>query len=245
MKGTTPQAKKGATAGRRGPLIIAAVVAAAVVVGVLVALSASGGDDEVNTDRASGTVLGVAEVRTELDGIPQSGARLGAADAPVRIEEYGDMQCPFCAQASAGYVGEIVERFVRPGQASITFRTLAFIGPDSQRGAFAVQAAAQQNRMWDMAGVLYRNQGAENAGWLSDDLIADSADALGLDRDRLDTFRTSAAAADAVAEDGRTATSKGITSTPSFVVTGPGGTEVLTAVEGADQIAAAIEKVRG
>jgi protein-disulfide isomerase len=236
--GTTPGGR------RRGPLIIAVVVAAAVVVGVLVALSASGGDDSGNSARSDGTVLGVDEVQAEFAGVPQSGQRLGAADAPVRIEEFADMQCPFCARAASAYVPEIVDRFVKPGQASLTFRTMAFIGADSERGALAVHAAARQNRMWDLAGVLYLNQGGENDGWLSDDLIADAADALGIDRAKLDADRGSTLVAETMAEDERLAGQGGVTSTPTFIVTGPGGREVLTAVEGADTIAAAIERVR-
>jgi protein-disulfide isomerase len=240
------QARKSASAAgrRRAPLIVAAVVAAAIVVGVLVAVSASGGDDGGNAARGGGTVLGVEEVRAELLGLKQSGTRLGSADATVRVEEFADMQCPFCARASSAYVPEIIERFVRPGRVSLTFRTMAFIGEDSRRGALAVHAAARQNRMWDLVGVLYLNQGKENEGWLSDRLVSDVADALGIDRSKLDADRGSTAVAEALAEDEQSAASSGIQSTPTFVVTGPGGREVLKRVESADAIAAAIERVR-
>jgi len=240
------QGRKGPAAGagrRRAPLIIAAIVAAAAVVGVLVAVSASGGDDG-GTARTEGTVFGVEEVRAELRGLGQDGARLGSASAAVRIEEYADLQCPFCARAASAYLPEIIERYVRPGRASLTFRTMAFIGDDSRRGALAVHAAAEQDRLWDLVRLLYLNQGDENDGWLSDELISDAAVALGIDRARLDADRGSAEAADALARDEQSAASSGIQSTPTFVVTGSGGREVLTSVESVDAIAAAIEKVR-
>lgn len=245
MKGAAQQAKGGATISRRGPLIIAAIVAAAVVIGVLVALSASGGDDKGSSGGSSDSVLetAVAEVQAEFAGIPQTGARLGAANAPVKIEEYADMQCPFCARAASAYVPEIVERFVRPGDVSLTFRAMSFIGADSDRGALAVLAAGRQNRLWELAGVLYLNQGGENDGWLSDDLIGRAADALGIDRGKLDADRGSATISEALAEDERVAGENGINSTPTFVVTGPGGSETLTAVDSADTIAAAIGRV--
>jgi protein-disulfide isomerase len=230
--------------GRRGQLIAGAILAAVVVVGVLVALSASGGDSDSGAARSEGSVLGVEEVRTAFQGLTQKGARLGPADAAIQIEEYADMQCPFCAQASSAYVPEIIDRFVRSGEASLTFRTMAFIGDDSGRGARAVHAAKSQNRMWDLAALLYLNQGEENDGWLSDDLIADAADALGLDRERFDADRASPLVTEAVSEDERSAAARGVTSTPSYVVTGPGGSEVVTGVQGADDIAAAIERVR-
>lgn len=245
MKGTSGGGSAPATAGRRrGPLVIAAVVAAAVIIGVLVALSASGGDDNGSAARPSGAVLGVDEVRAEFQGVAQSGPRLGTAGAPVRVEEYADMQCPFCARAASAYVPGIVERFVRPGKASLTFRAMAFVGPDSERGALAVLAAGRQNHLWDLVGVLYLNQGKENSGWLSDELVADAADALGIDRAQLDADRATTAVSESLAEDERLATQRNITSTPTFVVTGPGGNETLTGVNDVDTIAAAIERVR-
>ena len=235
----------GAGGRRRRRLILAAILAAGIAVGILIALSASGGDG--NGGASGGEVLGVEEVRQELAGVEQAGARLGAEGAPVRIEEFGDLQCPFCAQAASAVVPLVVEKLVRPGKASLTFRTLEFIGDDSARGARAAHAAAVQNRTWELVEVLYRNQGGENDGWLSADLVAGAAAALGLDVARLEADMGSEAVANAMALDESAAREGGIQSTPTFRVSGSAGTEVLTGedAQSIDAIEAAAERVAG
>jgi len=47
----------------------------------------------------------------------------------------------------------------------------AFIGPDSIRGQDATLAAAKQNKAFNFAAVLYDNQGTENTGWLTDQML--------------------------------------------------------------------------
>jgi hypothetical protein len=50
-----------------------------------------------------------------------------------------------------------------------------FIGPDSVRGQAAELAAAQQNRIFNYAELLYFNQGVENTGWLNEGVVAATA----------------------------------------------------------------------
>ena len=70
----------------------------------------------------------------------------------------------------------------------------AFIGPDSIRGQAAELAAAQQNRAFNYAELLYDNQGAENTGWLNDNMVAAAAESIpGLQVHTLLDARSSAA----------------------------------------------------
>jgi protein-disulfide isomerase len=96
---------------------------------------------------------------------------MGPAAAPVTIEEFADIQCPYCAQVSGTVLPQVVDRWVRPGKAKMVFRTMDFLGDDSTTGALAAHAAARQDAMWPFVEVLYKNQGAENSGWVTDKLI--------------------------------------------------------------------------
>jgi protein-disulfide isomerase len=223
--------------------IIGTVVAALVLVGVLVALSASGGGGS-GSGGSGGAVTGAADVQAQFAGIPQSGDRLGVETAPVEIVEYGDLQCPFCAQASAGTVPALVTDFVKPGTAKLVFRPLTFIGPDSVRGATAVAAAGAQGKMWTYAELLYRNQGQENKGWLSDKMVDSAATALGLNVAKFDADRTGPAASALVTAAATAAQTAGVSATPTFVVTGPKGRVVISDFTNLGEFQAAISGVR-
>lgn len=235
----------------RGTLWLSAgalVLAAAVVV-VLVFVSRGGGDDGGSTGTGTGTsatrLVGVTEVLAELEGVDQEGDRLGSATAPVTISEFADLQCPACAQAARDLVPRVVDDLVRPGTAALRFRNFAFLGPDSAGGALGAAAAAEQSRVWPFVEILFRNQGAENSGWLTDGLQREVAEAVpGLDGGEWALARDGQAATEAVEasfEEGRRA---GVTSTPTFVVTGPRGTRLVSGAVAYDQIEAAVEAVR-
>ena len=225
-------------------LIIGIVVAAVVIVGVVIGVVALGGDDDDGGDSAQTTsqTTTAPEGGGLLDGIPQSGATIGAEDAPVEIVEFADLQCPFCAQASEEVTPQLVSEYVEPGDAKVQFVSIAFIGPDSERGAIAVEAAAQQDMGWQMAEALYVKQGGENTGWLSDDVVFATAEEIGLDVDAFRADYESDEVAQAIFDNQNTASDAGVSSTPTYVVTGPNGSEVvpgadLSAVEDAiDQV---------
>jgi protein-disulfide isomerase len=106
-----------------------------------------------------------------LQGLPQDGTVLGSPDAPLTLVEYADLQCPFCAEWARRAFPELVRDYVAPGRLRIEFRGLAFVGPDSEVALRTALAAGQQDRLWDVVHLLYANQGAENSGWVTQDLL--------------------------------------------------------------------------
>lgn len=194
----------------------AAVVAAiAAIVGV-VALT---GGDGTSEGAQTTTLTGTAEVARLYRGIPQSGTTLGRPSAPVTLVEYIDLQCPFCRQFVAETFPTLVKKYVRPGKVQVEVRGLAFIGPDSERGMRAAQAAAAQNKMFQFVDLLYINQGAENGGWLSDDMVRAAAGSVaGLDVEKLVSDAGSSAVADKLAADNAKAQADGVTGTPTILV---------------------------
>lgn len=232
--------RPGASRGIPRVAIIATVVAALVLVGVLVAISATGGKDSTG----SGKLTGVDEAKALFAGLPQQGDRVGAANAPVEIVEYADLQCPFCAEAAKRTVPTLVTDFVKPGTAKLTLRPLAFIGADSDRGALAVAAAGSQGQMWTYVEVLYRNQGRENSGWLTDKVAREAATALGLDIARFDSDRRGSGARSLLDTAAAAAQAAGVNSTPTFVVTGPKGRVVISDFTNLGEFRSAIASVR-
>ena len=142
----------------------AAVALAGTLIGIGVSGSGSGAPKPAS-------ITGAAATRSLLAGIPQHGLVLGRLDAPVKLVEYGDLQCPICREFAVGTLPTIIRDYVRPGKVQLAFRGLAFLGPDSQKALRAVIAAGMQNRAWHLIDLLYRNQGAENSGWVSDALL--------------------------------------------------------------------------
>ncbi len=142
----------------------------------------------------------------------------------MTLVEFADLQCPFCAEWSQRTLPVLVERFVKQGKLRIVFSGMAFLGPDSDTALRTAIVAARENHLWDIVHGLYEAQGAENSGWVTDDLVRDiSRGTRGLDarlllRTRFDD--------DVTAEVDRTIASAhaaGITGTPSFLVGRTGG----------------------
>ncbi len=198
---------------------------AAVFGGALILASRFGADDAPKPKvSAAGNLAFADEVEQMLDGVPQDGAALGEPDAPVTLVEFADIQCPFCAQWANETLPVYVDEYVRDGKLRIEFRPLTFIGDDSDRGARLAIAAGEQGKLWNVVELLYRNQGGENAGWVSEELVA----ALGRSVDGLDVERWLAdaeaeAAGEAIVAASAEASEYGVNSTPSFLLGKTGG----------------------
>lgn len=164
-------------------------------------------------------VAGSAATARLLRGIPQRGIELGARDAPVTVVIFGDVQCPYCKAFSLRVLPRVIDRYVRPGRAKLVFRSLTFLGTDSVRGAQFAGAAGLQNRMWEVLDLLYRHQGAENSGWLTDQLLRMiGAGIPGLDTERALQDRGLRQVQRQLAEAKEIAADYRVTGTPSLLV---------------------------
>ena len=150
-----------------------------------------------------------------LRAIAQDGIALGNADAPVTLVEYADLQCPYCAQWSRDAFPTIVDEYVRTGKVRVVFRGLSFLGPDSEKALRAALAAGRQNRLWDVVHALYADQGAENEGWVTDELLQ-SLGRTGLDVERMLGEMGSSWVEGELAAAARAAEAAGVPGTPFF-----------------------------
>jgi len=228
-----------ATAGRRKPppvggakapppmwAWVALALAIAGVLGLVLILASRFGADEAPKPQvtAGGELAFADETERLLDGIPQDGVAIGKPDAPVTLVEFADIQCPFCAQWTTEAFPAYVDEYIREGKLRVEFRPLTFIGDDSDRGARLALAAGNQNLLWNVVELMYRNQGGENSGWVSDDFVAALGRSVpGLDVDTWLADAETDAVGQTIDESGAEAQAKGINSTPSFLLGKTGG----------------------
>jgi len=213
---------------RRRLLTLGGVLAAAAAV-VVVAILVSGGGGGNASDRpqaaqtSSGAIPGQKESAEMLAGIPQKGIYLGRTDAPVRLVEFADLQCPICREYALQSLPTLVQDYVRTGKVRMEFRNLSFLGPDSITAGRAAAAAGQQNKLWNFTDVLYYNQGEENSGYVTQQFIDRINKAAGVDSAEADAFAKSAASQEPLAAANTMANQFGVNATPTILVGKRGG----------------------
>ncbi len=122
------------------------------------------------------------------------------------------------------------------------FRGFPFIGDDSVKGYRYLLAAGEQDKLWNLAEALYRNQGDENSGWLTESLVRRlAAEIPGLDADRLVTDAEQPDIVDEASSAASKASAAGIQGTPTFLVKIGDGTPYLIQVASVDQMRAALD----
>lgn len=102
---------------------------------------------------------------------------LGNPEAPIRVIEYGDFECPFCRMAH--YRLREVEPLVGD-TLCFAYRhfPLSQAHPHAENAAEASEIAGAFGKFWEMHHVLYENQDA-----LDDQSLVDYASQLGINED--------------------------------------------------------------
>ncbi|MGH3132279.1 MAG: DsbA family protein [Gaiellaceae bacterium] len=226
----------------RRPSGIVVVVAFVVAIGAAVALIAAALVLRSDSSAPPSPAAGV-----DLEGIPQDGTVLGSPAANVTLIEYGDLQCPACRAYTEAVFPSVVTEYVRPGKVTTEFRGLSFIGPDSERALRFALAAGLQDRLWNVVEALYRNQGGENSGWVTDELVRELAAAIpGLDVDRMFAEAGSTEVTAMIQEAEAYADADEVPGTPTFFVQiGEAEPYMLESGIGSDELAAALDDALG
>lgn len=183
-------------------------------------------------------VSGAEEVRKTYAGLEQDGLVLGDPEAELVITEWADLQCPACRAFAEEELPELLE-LVRSGEARLEIRPFPILGPDSVRAATAAMAAARENRYFEFVDLFYRNQGAEGSGYVTDEFLRFLLEAAGVKDTRFADPKLERQVLGSLER----AEKLGLQGTPSLVVRGPGGRE-LVAENTAAAVRAALERVR-
>lgn len=198
---------------RRLRMMIGVIAAAVIVAGLLIFFNRPQEED----------TMAVA-----FDDIPSSGTVLGSLDAPVRIVEYADYQCPFCGQFEREVVPLIVRDFVESGQVSLELHPFPFLGGsdletpgnESIQASEAAACAMDQGKFWPYSHKLFDNQDGENQGAFSDENLKAFASDIGLDTEAFNACLDSDAHHQTALDSYASAQQAGISSTPTILING-------------------------
>jgi protein-disulfide isomerase len=138
----------------------------------------------------------------------------GSAGGLIRLLEYGDYECPFCAEVQP-IVKEIQRRLGDDLLFGFRNFPLTNIHPHAEHAAEAAEAAGTQKNFWGMHDTLFENQGA-----LDDDDLAEYAAELGLDETRLIREVTASVYAPRIREDFKSGVRGSVNGTPTFFING-------------------------
>jgi len=142
----------------------------------------------------------------------------GADDASITLTEYGDFECPTCADFHP-IVTELLRRM--PDELELEFHHFPLpVGPNSVTAALAAEAAAEQGRYWDMHDALFGTQRQWSGQDDAIDLFTSMAAQLGLDANRFAADLRSPELQSRIVADRQQGTALGVTGTPAFFVNG-------------------------
>jgi protein-disulfide isomerase len=175
------------------------------------------------------------QVASLLAGIPQRGNTLGDPRAPVTLQYFADLQCPYCRRFTLAVLPSLIRGYVRAGKLRIEYRSLETA--TRNRETFRIQqiaalAAGRQNKMWDYIDLFYHEQGQEGSGYVSERYLRGLAQRVtGLDLIGWTAARDEPALVEAITSDARAARNAGIRNTPSFLLATAGHPSYVSAIE--------------
>ncbi|HEY4450930.1 MAG TPA: thioredoxin domain-containing protein [Solirubrobacteraceae bacterium] len=218
-----------AGAARRKRLTQLGAVAGVVVVAIVIILIASGGGSSGGGKVQTGTkaVPLVNKVEGEVGGIAQNGDAIGKATAPVTLVYFGDLECPICREFTLGALPTLLQKWVRPGQLRIEYRSLETATHEPEvfkTQQVAALAAGMQKKMWQYLELFYNQQGEENSGYVTEKFLQGLAQQVpGLNLSQWTSDRSNAALNNEVVADAQAANNAGFNGTPSFEIGTTGG----------------------
>lgn len=138
----------------------------------------------------------------------------GNENAPIELVEYGDYECSYCGQAYP--IIKLIQKKMGD-QLKFVFRNfpLEDAHPHAMHAALAAEAAALQNKFWEMHDAIYEHQKQ-----LADGDLVNYAKNAGLD---IKIFETDFAQPDIqkrIEEDFENGVRSGVNGTPSFFING-------------------------
>ena len=157
---------------------------------------------------------------------------MGDANAPIKIEEFADFQCPYCENFHQNTEPLLRQYYIDTGKVLFTYRSMGNFVSDnlaqakgvsatteSQDAALAAYCAGDQNKFWEMHAYLFGNVLGEDAGSFTDKRLKAIAEKAGLNMSQFNSCYDGGKYKDRVQKDFADGQAAGVTGTPSFVIT--------------------------
>ena len=214
------------------------VVALAVIVGAMAAggvFGGGGGDDPPGTvvagtspTPAGGAPAKLAAAGKEFPFDLANGTKLGKDDAPLKMVQYEDFQCPFCLRYTVDQEPALIREYVKTGKLQIEFKHLPILGSESVRSAQAGVCAAAQGKFWELKSRLFTAQAEAGqledekteVGRFSDAKLREHAVAAGANGAKFDECFAGDGSLQLVQASEQEARGFGISGTPGFTING-------------------------
>jgi protein-disulfide isomerase len=144
---------------------------------------------------------------------------MGPVTAPVKLEEFGDFECPPCGQFHP-VLKKMHDDF--GDRLQVTFREfpLTALHPHAVSAASAAEAAGLQGKFWEMHHLLYDNQKAWHEQFDVRPTFEAYAKQIGIDVERFKRDINSDLVASRITEDGKRARSFNVSGTPTLFMNG-------------------------
>ena len=162
----------------------------------------------------------------------------GNPDAPIRIDEYSDFQCPYCDNFYKTTEAQLIQTLVKDGTVYFVYHSFGeFIGSESSSSAEAAYCAGDQEKFWEMHDIIFANQAGENQGAFSKARLLSFAETLKLDMNKFESCFNANKYKDTITQDGKDGIAGGVKATPSFVLSYTvNGEKKTKLIEGAQTI---------
>jgi protein-disulfide isomerase len=152
--------------------------------------------------------------------LPENSPRLGNANAPVKMIEFADFQCPYCREFHEIIFPQLKKDYIDTGKASFYFQHYAFLGEESIFAAEASECANLQNKFWEYHDALYEQQNSENRGFITDSFLNGIAKSLQLNESLFADCMAQHAGLTRVKNETQDAQAAGVHATPTLSING-------------------------
>lgn len=157
---------------------------------------------------------------------------MGDPNAPIKIEEFSDFQCPFCERFHEETEPLLRQYYIETDKVQFVYRSMGNFVSDniarakgspakteSQDAAMAAYCAGDQDKFWEMHAHLFANALGEDVGSFSDKRLKAIAETTGLEMTAFSSCYDSGKYRDRVQQDFEDGQAANINGTPGFLVT--------------------------